>query len=65
MRKADEEAEIISDWKFAAMVVDRFDRDSFSSSLSLRMYFNNNQFFSLSLTHFLADFVYSCLRYLQ
>jgi hypothetical protein len=23
MRKADEEAEIISDWKFAAMVVDR------------------------------------------
>ena len=24
MRKADEEAEIISDWKFAAMVVDRF-----------------------------------------
>lgn len=25
MRKADEEAEIISDWKFAAMVVDRSD----------------------------------------
>jgi len=24
MRKADEEADIISDWKFAAMVVDRF-----------------------------------------
>lgn len=24
MRKADEEAEVISDWKFAAMVVDRF-----------------------------------------
>lgn len=24
MRKADDEAEIISDWKFAAMVVDRF-----------------------------------------
>ncbi|XP_065094851.1 acetylcholine receptor subunit alpha-type acr-16-like [Ochlerotatus camptorhynchus] len=24
MRKADEEAELISDWKFAAMVVDRF-----------------------------------------
>lgn len=25
MRKADDEAELISDWKFAAMVVDRFD----------------------------------------
>lgn len=24
MKKADEEAEVISDWKFAAMVVDRF-----------------------------------------
>lgn len=24
MRKADEEAELISDWKFAAMVVDRY-----------------------------------------
>ncbi|CAG9136632.1 unnamed protein product [Plutella xylostella] len=24
MKKADEEAELISDWKFAAMVVDRF-----------------------------------------
>lgn len=28
MRKADEEAEIISDWKFAAMVVDRFESKS-------------------------------------
>lgn len=24
MKKADEEAELISDWKFAAMVVDRY-----------------------------------------
>lgn len=25
MRRADEDAELISDWKFAAMVVDRYD----------------------------------------
>jgi len=24
MKKADDEAEIVSDWKFAAMVVDRY-----------------------------------------
>lgn len=31
MKKADEEAELISDWKFAAMVVDRYNVCRYSS----------------------------------
>lgn len=28
MRRSDDEAELVSDWKFAAMVVDRYDNYS-------------------------------------
>jgi hypothetical protein len=60
MKKADEDAEIVSDWKFAAMVVDRY----VFEVPPTQSFFLLDQSLSINKIS-LADFVCLCSRYLQ